>query len=131
MHPPKKQIEEAVKSRQLSHLIKELKQGNSKGEHSKATKKGETSSKEKSPIIFMVQPWYTRQNVTQNFSTNLEISFLLLESEDGHESPMVIEAEIEGHLIHHMYVDVGVDMAEITKKRPKLDKNEHEILKSF
>nr|GEU47233.1 retrovirus-related Pol polyprotein from transposon TNT 1-94 [Tanacetum cinerariifolium] len=49
----KKQIEEAVKSGQLSHLIKELKQGNSKREHPKAAKKGETSSKEKAPTIFM------------------------------------------------------------------------------
>ncbi|GJZ87240.1 hypothetical protein Tco_0658850 [Tanacetum coccineum] len=38
----KKQIEEAVKLGQLSHLIKELKQGSNKGEHTKATKKGET-----------------------------------------------------------------------------------------
>ncbi|GKF01025.1 hypothetical protein Tco_0027948 [Tanacetum coccineum] len=43
----KKQIEEAVKFGQLSHLIKELKQGNNKGEHSKTAKKGESSGKEK------------------------------------------------------------------------------------
>nr|GEV04277.1 reverse transcriptase domain-containing protein [Tanacetum cinerariifolium] len=99
----KKQIEEAVKFGQLSHLIKELKQGNSKGEHPKAVKKGETSSKEKAPTIFMVQPWYIRQKVTQKFSTNLKISFPLLVNEDRQESLMVIEAEIEGHVIHHMY----------------------------
>ncbi|GKD62298.1 hypothetical protein Tco_1299807, partial [Tanacetum coccineum] len=52
----KKQIEEEVKSGQLSHLIKELKQGNNKGEHAKADKKGETSGKEKATAIFMVQP---------------------------------------------------------------------------
>ncbi|GJR29935.1 hypothetical protein Tco_1106167 [Tanacetum coccineum] len=38
----KKQIEKAVRYGQLSHLIKELKQGSNKGEHSKASKKGET-----------------------------------------------------------------------------------------
>ncbi|GKF99757.1 hypothetical protein Tco_0301448 [Tanacetum coccineum] len=43
----KKQIEEAVKSGQLSHLIKELKQGSNKGEHPKTAKKGEISNKEK------------------------------------------------------------------------------------
>ncbi|GKB74179.1 hypothetical protein Tco_0935591 [Tanacetum coccineum] len=53
----RKQIEKAVKSGQLSHLIKELKQGSNKGDHAKATKKGETSNKEKAATIFMVQPW--------------------------------------------------------------------------
>ncbi|GJY32784.1 hypothetical protein Tco_0417253 [Tanacetum coccineum] len=41
----RKQIEEAVKSGQLSHLIKEIKQGGNRGEHAKAAKKGETSNK--------------------------------------------------------------------------------------
>ncbi|GJR25272.1 reverse transcriptase domain-containing protein [Tanacetum coccineum] len=50
----KKQIEEAVRSGQLSHLIKELKHGSNKGEHSKTPKKGEASKKEKAPAIFMV-----------------------------------------------------------------------------
>ncbi|GKC99955.1 hypothetical protein Tco_1170230 [Tanacetum coccineum] len=38
----RKQIEKAVRYGQLSHLIKELKQGSNKGEHLKASKKGET-----------------------------------------------------------------------------------------
>ncbi|GJX34120.1 hypothetical protein Tco_0245677 [Tanacetum coccineum] len=49
----KKQIDEEVKSGQLSHLIKELKQGNNKGEHAKADKKRETFGKEKATAIFM------------------------------------------------------------------------------
>nr|GEY00839.1 reverse transcriptase domain-containing protein [Tanacetum cinerariifolium] len=53
----RKQIEEAVKSGQLSHRIKEIKQGGNKGEHVKTAKKGETSNKEKATAIFMVQPW--------------------------------------------------------------------------
>ncbi|GKE93331.1 hypothetical protein Tco_1574426 [Tanacetum coccineum] len=56
----KKQIEEAVKSEQLTHLIKELKRGGNKGEPAKASKKGETS-KEKAATIFMVQPWQRRR----------------------------------------------------------------------
>ncbi|GKA40236.1 hypothetical protein Tco_0732829 [Tanacetum coccineum] len=50
----RKQIEEAVKSCQLSHLIKELKQGGNKGEHAKTAKKEEASNKEKAKKIFMV-----------------------------------------------------------------------------
>ncbi|GJX70943.1 hypothetical protein Tco_0308114 [Tanacetum coccineum] len=105
----RKQIEEAVKSGQLSHLIKELKQGGNKGEHAKTAKKGETSNKEKTTVIFMVQPWkrITRQKIIQSFSESQEISFPHLESNDGQENPMVIEAEVESHLIHRMYVDGG------------------------
>ncbi|GKA36297.1 reverse transcriptase domain-containing protein [Tanacetum coccineum] len=105
----RKQIEEAVKSGQQSHLIKELKQGGNKGEHAKTAKKKDTSGKEKATAIFMVRPWQriTRQKVTQSFSANQEISFPPLTSSDEQESPIVIEAEVKGHLIHRMYVDGG------------------------
>ncbi|GKC22964.1 reverse transcriptase domain-containing protein [Tanacetum coccineum] len=52
----KKQLEEAVRSGQLSHLIKEFKKGNNKVDHTKTSKKGEAPNKEKAPAIFMVQP---------------------------------------------------------------------------
>ncbi|GJZ69514.1 hypothetical protein Tco_0633064, partial [Tanacetum coccineum] len=77
----KRQIEEAVKLGQLSHLVKEIKQGGKRGEQAKAVKKAETP-KEKAAAIFMVQPW-------------------------ERETPIVIKAEVEGHLIHRMYVDGG------------------------
>ncbi|GJU81353.1 reverse transcriptase domain-containing protein [Tanacetum coccineum] len=48
-----------------------------------------------------------RQRVAQSFSPYPEISFLPLGDEDGTEGPMVIEAEIGGHFIHHLYVDRG------------------------
>ncbi|GJR19663.1 hypothetical protein Tco_0968190 [Tanacetum coccineum] len=105
----RRQIEEAVRSGQLSHLVKEIKQGGKRGEHTKATKKGETPNKQKATAIFMVQPWQqmTRQKITQSFSTGREISFSPLASSGGQENPIVIEAEGEGHLIHCMYVDGG------------------------
>ncbi|GJR83025.1 reverse transcriptase domain-containing protein [Tanacetum coccineum] len=43
----KKQIEEAVKFGQLSHLIKELKQGSNKGKHAKAAKKEKPPGRKK------------------------------------------------------------------------------------
>ncbi|GJY49943.1 reverse transcriptase domain-containing protein [Tanacetum coccineum] len=105
----RRQIEEAVKSGQLSHLVKEIKQGGKRGEHAKAAKKGEAPNKEKATAIFMVQPWQrmTRQKTTQSFSTDQEISFSTLGDNSGQETPIVIEAEVEGHLIHRMYVDGG------------------------
>ncbi|GJR18727.1 reverse transcriptase domain-containing protein [Tanacetum coccineum] len=51
----KKQIEEILKARKLSHIIKELKQNSGK-EQPKAEKKGETSRKDKALAILMVQP---------------------------------------------------------------------------
>ncbi|GKA64355.1 hypothetical protein Tco_0763961 [Tanacetum coccineum] len=50
----RRQIEEAAKSGQLSHLIKEIKQGGKRGERAKTTKKGEAPSKDKAMTIFMV-----------------------------------------------------------------------------
>ncbi|GKC98877.1 reverse transcriptase domain-containing protein, partial [Tanacetum coccineum] len=49
----------------------------------------------------------TRQKTTQSFSANLEISFSPLKNNSEQETPIVIEAEVEGHLIHRMYVDGG------------------------
>ncbi|GKD49680.1 hypothetical protein Tco_1278656 [Tanacetum coccineum] len=46
-----------------------------------------------------------RQRITQSFSSDPEILFPLLGDEDGTNGPMIIEAEIEGHFIHRMYVD--------------------------
>nr|GEW14726.1 reverse transcriptase domain-containing protein [Tanacetum cinerariifolium] len=87
-------------------------QGTKKGgekDQPKAAKKGEAFEKEKALAILMVQPWQrgARQRVTQSFSPDLEISFPPLGDEDGMEGPMIIEAKIEGHFIHRIYVDGG------------------------
>ncbi|GJU74504.1 reverse transcriptase domain-containing protein [Tanacetum coccineum] len=84
--PPmlKKQIEELVRAGKLSHLIKEIKQGRDQTNN----KKKEAPAKDKSLAIYMIQPW---QRMTS----------------DGTEGPLVIEAEIGGHMIHRMYIDGG------------------------
>ncbi|GKB67657.1 hypothetical protein Tco_0929069, partial [Tanacetum coccineum] len=77
-----RQIEEMLKTGKLSHLIKELKQSNGK-DQAKASKKGETSGKDKSLAILM---------------------------EDGTKGPMIIEAKIGGHCVHRMAnIVVGKD----------------------
>ncbi|GKD84594.1 hypothetical protein Tco_1355748, partial [Tanacetum coccineum] len=102
----RKEIEEILKARKLSHIIKELKHNNGK-EQPKATKKGETTGKDKALVILMVQPWerVARQRITRSFSPNPEISFPPLGEDEGTEGPMIIEAEVEGHCIHCMHVD--------------------------
>ncbi|GJR32118.1 hypothetical protein Tco_1108350 [Tanacetum coccineum] len=71
--------------------------------------KKEAPAKDKSLAIYMVQPWHrtTRQKVTQSFARVSEITFSPLTTSKGTEGPLVIEAEIGGHMIHHMYVDGG------------------------
>ncbi|GJS48765.1 hypothetical protein Tco_0598886 [Tanacetum coccineum] len=109
----KMQIEKMLKARNLSHLIKELKQSNGK-DQTKAAKKGETSGKDISLAILMVQPWQrvARQKITQTFSPESVICFPPLGEEDGTEGPMIIETEMGGHCVHHMYMD-GVSSSKI------------------
>ncbi|GJW61826.1 reverse transcriptase domain-containing protein [Tanacetum coccineum] len=49
----------------------------------------------------------TRQKVTQSFERVSEITFPSLTTSIGTEGPLIIEAEIGGHMIHRMYVDGG------------------------
>ncbi|GJQ94178.1 reverse transcriptase domain-containing protein [Tanacetum coccineum] len=49
----------------------------------------------------------TRHKVTQSFKRVSEITFPSLTTSSGTEGPLVIEAEIGGHMIHRMYVDGG------------------------
>ncbi|GKA54675.1 hypothetical protein Tco_0753624 [Tanacetum coccineum] len=99
----KKQIEKLVRAGKLSHLIKEIKQGR---DQPKMGKK-EAPAKDKSMAIYMIQPWHrvTRHKVTQSFKRVSEITFPSLTTNSGTEGPLVIEAEIGGHMIHRMYVD--------------------------
>ncbi|GJZ50356.1 hypothetical protein Tco_0604546 [Tanacetum coccineum] len=56
----------------------------------------------------------TRQKVTQSFARISKITFPPLATSGGAEGPLVIEAEIGGHMIHRMYVD-GRDADHYTK----------------
>ncbi|GJY52821.1 hypothetical protein Tco_0444485 [Tanacetum coccineum] len=104
----KNQIEELVRAGKLSHLIKEIKQGR---DQPKVGKK-EVPAKDKSMEIYMIQPWHrmTKRKVTQSFEHVSKITFPSLTTSSGIEGPLVIEAEIGGHMIHRMYVDGGSSM---------------------
>ncbi|GKB52238.1 hypothetical protein Tco_0902991 [Tanacetum coccineum] len=97
----KKQIEELVRAGKLSHLIKEIKQGR---DQPKVEKK-EVPVKDKSATIYIVQLWHrmTRQKVTQSFARVREITFPPLATSRGTKGPLVIEAEIGGHMIHRIH----------------------------
>nr|GEZ51717.1 reverse transcriptase domain-containing protein [Tanacetum cinerariifolium] len=99
----KKQIEELVRAGKLSNLIKEIKQGR---EQPKTGRK-EAAAKDKPTTIYMVRSWQrtVKQKVTQSFEQGKEIAFPPLTTSNGTEGPLVIEAEIGGHIIHRMYID--------------------------
>nr|GEW37742.1 reverse transcriptase domain-containing protein [Tanacetum cinerariifolium] len=98
----------SMRAGKLSHLIKEIKHGR---DQSKSGKK-ETAAKDKPTAIYMIQSWQrtTRQKVTQSFERVKEITFPPLAASSGTEGPLVIEAEMGGHMIHRMYVDGGSSM---------------------
>nr|GEU96549.1 reverse transcriptase domain-containing protein [Tanacetum cinerariifolium] len=104
----KKQIEELVRAGKLSHLIKEIKQGR---EQPKTGIK-EAAATDKPTTIYMVRSWQrtVKQKVTQSFEPGKEIAFPPLTTNSGTEGPLIIEAEIGGHIIHRMYVDGGSSM---------------------
>ncbi|GJX74604.1 reverse transcriptase domain-containing protein [Tanacetum coccineum] len=101
----KKQVKELMQAGKLSHLIKEIKQGRDQTKNGKK----EAQAKDKSLAIYMIQPWQrtTRQKLTQSFARTTDITFPPLANSDGTEGPLVIEAEIGGHMIHRMYIDGG------------------------
>nr|GFC20562.1 reverse transcriptase domain-containing protein [Tanacetum cinerariifolium] len=51
-----------------------------------------------------------RQKVIQSFAHVKEITFPPLTTNKGTEGPLVIEAEIDRHVIHRIYVDEGSSM---------------------
>nr|GEX48623.1 hypothetical protein [Tanacetum cinerariifolium] len=104
----KKQIKELVRAEKLSHLIKEIKQGRDQAK----TGKKETTAKDKPMAIYMVQSWKrtVKQKVTQSFERVRGIAFPQLTASNGTEGPLVIEAEMGGHVIHRMYIDGGSSM---------------------
>nr|GEV90528.1 reverse transcriptase domain-containing protein [Tanacetum cinerariifolium] len=88
--------------------FQEIKQGR---DQSKVGKK-ETPVKDKPTTIYMVQSWQrtVKQKVTQSFERVGKIAFPQLAASNGTEGPLVIEAEMGGHMIHRMYIDGGSSM---------------------
>nr|GFB69843.1 reverse transcriptase domain-containing protein [Tanacetum cinerariifolium] len=80
-------------------------------EHPKTGRK-EAVAKDKTTMIYMVRSWQrtVKQKVTQSFEPGKEIAFPPLTTSSETEGPLVIEAEIGGHVIHRMYIDSSSSM---------------------
>nr|GEV14183.1 reverse transcriptase domain-containing protein [Tanacetum cinerariifolium] len=109
----KKQIKELVRAGKLLHLIKEIKYGRDQSK----TRKKKTPAKNKPTAIYMIQSCQktTRQKVTQSFERVKEITFPPLTASNGTEGPLIIEAEMGGHMIHHMLLVIIGDANHSTR----------------
>nr|GFA68391.1 reverse transcriptase domain-containing protein [Tanacetum cinerariifolium] len=82
-------IDKLVKEGRLDHLVKNIKEGKDK---QKSGGKKDTP-KDKADTIYMVQSWQrkTRQNASQKFSRESEITFLTLTADNTVVEPLTIE----------------------------------------
>nr|GEV62521.1 hypothetical protein [Tanacetum cinerariifolium] len=82
---------------------------NTDGRDQSKVGKKEAPAKDKPTAIYMIQSWQrmTSQKVTQSFERVREITFPSLATSSRTKRPLVIEAKIDGHMIHRMYVDGG------------------------
>nr|GEX13653.1 reverse transcriptase domain-containing protein [Tanacetum cinerariifolium] len=72
----------------------------------------EAATKDKPTTIYMIRSWQrtVKQKVTQSFEQVKEITFPPVTASNETEGPLIIEAEIGGHIIHRMYIDGGSSM---------------------
>ncbi|GJW38212.1 hypothetical protein Tco_0064057 [Tanacetum coccineum] len=105
----KRQIEEAVKSEKLAHLVKEINHGSNKASTSKTVKKAEVAQKDKEAAIIMVQSWgrNVRPRSVIHTLPQMNISFPPLNKMDIEDHPIVICAKVGRHDIHRMCMDWG------------------------
>nr|GEV12019.1 reverse transcriptase domain-containing protein [Tanacetum cinerariifolium] len=67
-------------------------------------------SKKKGHVSWKAHDQSKRQNSDKSFERVKEIAFPLLAASNETEGPLVIEAEMGGHMIHRMYMDGGSSM---------------------
>nr|GEW73098.1 reverse transcriptase domain-containing protein [Tanacetum cinerariifolium] len=107
----KKKASPAWKHHESDHRPNFDKRLDFKNQHKSSRRQDRFTPLTKTPkeILAMDTPWQriTRQKTTQSFFADQEISFSTLGDDNGQETPIVIEAEVKGHLIHRMYVDGG------------------------
>nr|GEW38504.1 reverse transcriptase domain-containing protein [Tanacetum cinerariifolium] len=82
------------------------------GREQPKTGRKEAAAEDKPTTIYMVRSWQrtVKQKVIQSFEPGKEIAFPPLITSSETEGPLVIEAEIGGHVIHRMFLDCGSSM---------------------
>ncbi|GJW62251.1 reverse transcriptase domain-containing protein [Tanacetum coccineum] len=102
----KRQLEIALESGKLNHLIKDV------GQKGRGNTKGRDAGKDK--VINMIRSWPNdrkRKSVERDESwMKAPIVFPPLSMEDASDEPLIIEAVMEGYLVHRVYVDQGASV---------------------
>ncbi|GKD89162.1 reverse transcriptase domain-containing protein, partial [Tanacetum coccineum] len=100
----RKQLEIALESRKLNHLMKDLRQ---------RVRKGQGRNPPPPPkVINMVRVLSSKEKKRKDREAteawmNTPITFPGVISDDASDEPLIIEAEVEGYLVRHVYVDEG------------------------
>nr|GEX43643.1 reverse transcriptase domain-containing protein [Tanacetum cinerariifolium] len=100
----RKQLEIALESGKLNHLVKDVHQ-RGRGSHGR-------NDPHQAKIINMINVSSVKDKKRKVRETteswmNIPISFLAISSEDISEEPLIVEAEVEGYLVRRVYVDEG------------------------
>nr|GEX59726.1 reverse transcriptase domain-containing protein [Tanacetum cinerariifolium] len=100
----RKQLEMALESRKLNHLVKDVRQ-RGRGSHDR-------DAPQPAKIINVISVNFMKdkkrkvREATESW-LNVPISFSRISSEDIFEEPLIVEAEVEGYLVRQVYVDEG------------------------
>ncbi|GJR02795.1 reverse transcriptase domain-containing protein [Tanacetum coccineum] len=102
----RRQLESALESDKLNHLIKDVKQ------RGRGNTKGREGGKDK--VINMIQSWADgrkRKTMEKEESwMKTPIVFPAMSLEDISDEPMIIEAVMEGYLVRRIHVDQGASV---------------------
>ncbi|GJW16998.1 reverse transcriptase domain-containing protein [Tanacetum coccineum] len=105
------QIEEAVKSGQLSHLVKGIKKEQAKASKNQRVegKKDKYTTPTKAPILMIRQgESYIRDNTSEDFiSEGREITFPSVTRGSNSSAPVIIKAKIFGREVGRVHMDSG------------------------
>ncbi|GJX69033.1 reverse transcriptase domain-containing protein [Tanacetum coccineum] len=102
---PKKQLEIALETGKLNHLIKDVRQ---------RRKKGQKHNGSRNAVINMVRNHDSNRKrkttITDESWMNVPITFPPVQARDLSDEALVMEAEIEGYLVRRIHIDEGASI---------------------
>ncbi|GJY75408.1 hypothetical protein Tco_0480524 [Tanacetum coccineum] len=103
----KKQLEMALESEKLNHLVKDVRQ------RGRGNQRGEAQQQAKVINMIRTRPVKEKKRKTREATEvwmNTALTFPLVSAKDVLEEPLSIEAEVEGYLVIQVYMDKGASI---------------------
>ncbi|GJS98872.1 hypothetical protein Tco_0820042 [Tanacetum coccineum] len=102
----KRQLEAALESKKLNHLVKDVRQrGNNRG---RQARNNSTNGKVINMVYVMAEGKKRKcQREREEDWINVPITFPPIQSDDVSDELLIIEAEVEGYLVRRVFVDHG------------------------